>query len=98
MGQSEEFPAARSGPAAGGGHASVDFHNQRRTSATHASTTDPDARLYKKARGREARLGYLDHVLMEHRSGRHRGGPLVSWVFTFTAAALRPNSMPTETR
>ena len=37
--------------------------------ATHQSTTDPDARLYKKARGREARLGYLGHVLMEHRSG-----------------------------
>src|SRR5262249_17725160 len=37
--------------------------------ATHRSTTDPDARLYKKARGREARLGYLGHVLMEHRSG-----------------------------
>ncbi|HZY06197.1 MAG TPA: transposase, partial [Ilumatobacteraceae bacterium] len=36
---------------------------------THQSTTDPDARLYKKARGREARLGYLGHVLMEHRSG-----------------------------
>jgi hypothetical protein len=36
---------------------------------THQSTTDPDARLYKKARGREAHLGYLGHVLMEHRSG-----------------------------
>lgn len=56
-------------PASGGGNAAVDFHGQRRTNATHASTTDPDARLYKKARGREARLGYLGHVLMEHRSG-----------------------------
>ena len=45
------------------------FHGQRRTHATHASTTDPDARLYKNARGREARLVYLGHVLMEHRSG-----------------------------
>ena len=36
---------------------------------THQSTTDPDARLYKKAHGREAQLGYLGHVLMEHRSG-----------------------------
>ena len=36
---------------------------------THQSTTDPDARLYKKAQGREARLGYLGHLLMEHRSG-----------------------------
>lgn len=53
----------------GGRNPSVDFHGQRRTNATHQSTTDPDARLYKKARGREARLGYLGHVLMEHRSG-----------------------------
>ena len=45
------------------------FHGQRRRNETHQSTTDPDARLYKKARGREARLGYLGHVLMEHRSG-----------------------------
>jgi len=56
-------------PAGGGGNPTVNFHGQRRTNATHQSTTDPDARLYKKARGREARLGYLGHVLMEHRSG-----------------------------
>jgi transposase len=56
-------------PADGGGNPTVNFHRQRRTNATHQSTTDPDARLYKKARGREARLGYLGHVLMEHRSG-----------------------------
>ena len=56
-------------PADGGGNPTVNFHGQRRTNATHQSTTDPDARLYKKARGREARLGYLGHVLMEHRSG-----------------------------
>ena len=54
---------------AGGGNPTVNFHGQRRRNATHRSTTDPDARLYKKARGREARLGYLAHVLMEHRSG-----------------------------
>jgi len=53
----------------GGSNPTVDFHGQRRTNATHHSTTDPDARLYKKARGREARLGYLGHVLLEHRSG-----------------------------
>jgi transposase len=52
-----------------GGNPTVNFHGQRRTNATHQSSTDPDARLYKKARGREARLGYLGHVLMEHRSG-----------------------------
>jgi len=56
-------------PTGAGGNPSVDFHGQRRRNETHQSTTDPDARLYKKAVGREARLGYLGHVLMEHRSG-----------------------------
>lgn len=56
-------------PHGGGGNPTVNFHRQRRRNATHASTTDPDARLYKKAQGREAHLGYLGHVLMEHRSG-----------------------------
>ena len=62
-------PRDQDPPASGGGNPTVNFHGQRRTNATHQSTTDPDARLYKKARGREARLGYLGHVLMEHRSG-----------------------------
>src|SRR5687767_545949 len=56
-------------PPTDGGNPTVNFHGQRRSNATHHSTTDPDARLYKKARGREARLGYLGHVVMEHRSG-----------------------------
>ena len=56
-------------PAPAGGNPSVNFHGQRRSNTTHQSTTDPDARLYKKARGQEARLGYLGHVVMEHRSG-----------------------------
>jgi transposase len=56
-------------PTDSGGNATVNFHGQRRRNATHRSTTDPDARLYKKAQGREAHLGYLGHVLMEHRSG-----------------------------
>jgi transposase len=62
-------PRDQDPPAGGGGNPTVNFHGQRRSNATHQSTTDPDARLYKKARGREARLGYLGHVLMEHRSG-----------------------------
>jgi transposase len=62
-------PRDQDPPTGGGGNPTVNFHGQRRTNVTHQSTTDPDARLYKKARGREARLGYLGHVLMEHRSG-----------------------------
>ena len=45
------------------------FHGQTRTNDTHASTTDPDARLYRKSNGTEARLAYLGHVLMENRHG-----------------------------
>ena len=62
-------PRDDQGPPPAGGNPTVNFHGQRRRNDTHQSTTDPDARLYKKAAGREARLGYLGHVLMEHRSG-----------------------------
>jgi transposase len=51
------------------GNPSIDFRGERRTNATHASTTDPEARLYKKAKGQEAQLSYLGHVLMENRHG-----------------------------
>ena len=47
----------------------VNFHGQARRNDTHQSTTDPDARLYKKAMGREAKLGYLAHLLTENRHG-----------------------------
>jgi transposase len=62
-------PRDQDPPPDGGGNPTVSFHGQRRSNATHQSTTDPDARLYKKASGQPARLGYLGHVLMEHRSG-----------------------------
>ncbi len=45
------------------------FHGQARKNDTHVSTTDPDARLYRKSDGMEARLAYLGHVLMENRHG-----------------------------
>jgi transposase len=47
----------------------VSFHGERRRNDTHQSTTDPDARLFKKAVGREAKLGYLGHLLTENRHG-----------------------------
>lgn len=46
-----------------------DFRKETRSNATHASTTDPDARLYRKADGQESRLCYLGHALMENRNG-----------------------------
>jgi transposase len=45
------------------------FHGQRRKNETHASTTDPESRLYRKAAGREAKLCYMGHVTMENRHG-----------------------------
>src|SRR5687767_5708088 len=47
----------------------VNFHGHTRRNDTHRSTTDPDARLYKKAVGREAKLGYLGHLLTDNRHG-----------------------------
>jgi transposase len=51
------------------GNPTVNFHGERRANATHASTTDPDARLARKSRGHEAKLAYYGHVLMENRHG-----------------------------
>ena len=57
-------------PASGGGrNAERDFHGERRTNATHASTTDPDARLFRKGHGKEAKLCHMGHLLMENRNG-----------------------------
>jgi transposase len=47
----------------------IDFHGEKRTNKTHQSLTDPDSRLYKKAKGKEARLSFMAHALMENRSG-----------------------------
>jgi transposase len=46
-----------------------DFHGQTRKNDTHASTTDPEAKLYRKAAGREAKLSYMGHAVMENRNG-----------------------------
>jgi transposase len=56
-------------PAAGERNPTVNFRGTPRTNDTHTSTTDPEARLYKKASGHEAKLAYLGHALMEHRHG-----------------------------
>jgi len=51
------------------GNPTVDFHGEKRSNATHQSTTDPEARLFKKTKGAEAKLCYLGHLLMENRNG-----------------------------
>ena len=57
-------------PATGGGrNPDVDFHGERRGNTSHRSTTDPEARLARKGRGKEARLCYAGHSLTENRNG-----------------------------
>lgn len=51
------------------GNPMVNFRKEKRSNATHASTTDPDARLIRKGKGKEARLSFMAHALMENRHG-----------------------------
>ena len=51
------------------GNPTVNFRGERRRNATHASTTDPEAMLHRKGPGKEAKLAYLGHVLLDHRHG-----------------------------
>lgn len=51
------------------GNRTVDFHGENRTNDTHESTTDPDSRLFKKGKGKEAKLCFMGHALMENRNG-----------------------------
>jgi transposase len=51
------------------GNPSVDFHGEKRSNETHASTTDPDAKLARKGKGKEARMSYSAHALVENRNG-----------------------------
>ena len=59
----------RDEPPSAGRNGERDFHKDKRSNETHASTTDPDARLYKKGQGKEAKLSCIGHLLMENRSG-----------------------------
>lgn len=57
-------------PSGGGGsrNREADFHGEKRSNDTHASTSDPDARLYRKGAGKEAKLCFIGHALMENRN------------------------------
>jgi transposase len=56
-------------PPEGGRNGERNFREEKRSNETHASMTDPDARLYRKGNGQESRLAYLGHALMENRNG-----------------------------
>lgn len=77
-------------PAGGGRNAEADWKGKRRSNATHESSTDPDARLYKKSAQSPAILSYQGHILMENRSGLVVGA-VVSHAdgFAERASALR---------
>lgn len=64
-------PKDGSGSALAGGEKNpeVDFHGEKRSNDTHRSTTDPEAMLAKKGKGKEAKLCFMGHVLMENRNG-----------------------------
>jgi IS5 family transposase len=73
-----------------------DFKNTKRSNETHASTTDEDARLYRKGEGQESRLAYLGHALMENRNGLAVGGEatLATGAAEREAATLLTKSLP----
>jgi hypothetical protein len=51
------------------GNATVDFHGEKRSNQTHASKTDPDAKMARKGKGKEAKLSYKGNLLVENRNG-----------------------------
>ena len=70
----EEFEGHAQGdddapPPRAGATGEADFNGQRRSNETHQSTTDPDARLYRKGSGMEAKLCFIGHAPMENRPG-----------------------------
>lgn len=73
-----------------------DFKKTKRSNETHASTTDKDARLYRKGDGQESRLAYLGHALMENRNGLAVGGEatLATGAAEREAAARLTKSLP----
>jgi transposase len=69
-------------------NAEVDFHGQKRTNDTHASRTDPEARLYRKSKGQAAKLSHMGHVLAENRHG---------WIVTVRATEASGTAERTAT-
>jgi len=56
-------------PPSPGSNGERDFHGEKRTNETHASTTDPEAKLYRKGKGKEAKLSFIGNVMTENRHG-----------------------------
>src|SRR5215468_9069880 len=56
-------------PPAGGRNGERDFHGEKRSNDTHISTTDPEARLHRKGKGKEAKLSFIGNAMTENRHG-----------------------------
>jgi transposase len=69
-------PKGTDTPSGGSRNSSTDFRGEKRTNDTHASTTDPDSRLYRKSYGVASKLSYAGHVLMDNRHGLAVAGRL----------------------
>jgi transposase len=65
----KKIDGEQTAPPEDAGNPTVDFHGEKRSNQTHVSTTDPDAMLARKGTGKEAKLSYSGHVLMENRNG-----------------------------
>jgi len=83
-------------PPSSGRNGERDFKKEKRSNETHASTTDKDARLYRKAKGHESKLAYLGHALMENRNGLAVGGEatLATGTAERDAAAALTQNLP----
>ena len=62
-------PSGKGSDGSGGRNAERDFHGEKRKNDTHSSTTDPDARLFRKGAGKEAKLCHMGHLMTENRNG-----------------------------
>jgi transposase len=71
------------------GNPSVNFRGEKRSNATHASTTDPESRLARKGKGKEAHLSFAAHALMENRHGL-----LVDFVVTTATGTAERDAAP----
>jgi transposase len=72
------------------GNPTIDFRGEKRSNATHRSTTDGEARLFRKGKGKEARLSFLGHALMENRHGL-----LVDFQVTEASGTAERDAVPT---
>jgi transposase len=93
----DEGPTRPSGGAGGDSNRWVDFHGEKRSNETHESKTDPEAKLMRKGPGREAKLCYSAHALMESRNGllvEFRVAPATGRAERETALSMLDDALP----